>query len=29
MNFLSEYTYYIGAFSLIIIGLYIILVKKT
>ncbi|HDR88553.1 MAG TPA: cation:proton antiporter [Bacteroidetes bacterium] len=29
MNFLSEYTYYIGAFSLIIIGLYIILVKKN
>jgi multicomponent Na+:H+ antiporter subunit C len=29
MSFLSEYIYYIGAFSLIFIGLYIILVKKN
>jgi len=29
MIFLSEYIYYIGAFSLIFIGLYIVLVKKN
>ena len=29
MNFLTEYIYYIGAFSLIFIGLYIILVKRN
>jgi multicomponent Na+:H+ antiporter subunit C len=29
MNFLSEYIYYIGAFSLIFIGLYIVLIKKN
>jgi len=29
MNFLSENIYYIGAFSLIFIGLYIVLVKKN
>ncbi len=29
MNFLSENIYYIGAFSLIFIGLYILLVKKN
>ncbi|MEA1887647.1 MAG: sodium:proton antiporter [Bacteroidota bacterium] len=29
MNFLSENIFYIGAFSLIFIGLYIILVKKN
>jgi len=29
MNFLSEYIYYIGAFGLIFIGLFIVLVKKN
>ncbi|MBN2213590.1 MAG: NADH-quinone oxidoreductase subunit K [Bacteroidales bacterium] len=29
MNFLSEYIYYIGAFSLIFIGLFIVLAKKN
>ena len=29
MNFLGEYIYYIGAFSLIFIGLFIVLVKKN
>ncbi|MBN2610167.1 MAG: NADH-quinone oxidoreductase subunit K [Bacteroidales bacterium] len=29
MTFLSEYIYYIGAFGLIFIGLYIVLVKKN
>jgi multicomponent Na+:H+ antiporter subunit C len=29
MNFLSDYIYYFGAFSLIFIGLYIVLVKKN
>ncbi|MFO7828344.1 MAG: sodium:proton antiporter [Bacteroidales bacterium] len=29
MSFLSEYIYYIGAFGLIFIGLYILLVKKN
>ncbi len=29
MNFLNNYIFYIGAFSLIFIGLYIVLVKKN
>jgi multicomponent Na+:H+ antiporter subunit C len=29
MNILSDYIYYFGAFSLIFIGLYIVLVKKN
>jgi len=29
MSFLSNYIYYIGAFSLIFIGMYILLVKKN
>ena len=29
MNFLSDYIFYIGAFSLIFIGLYILLAKKN
>ncbi len=29
MTFLSEYIYYIGAFSLVFIGLYVIMVKKN
>ena len=29
MNFLSSYIYYIGAFGLVLIGLYIILVKRN
>lgn len=29
MNLLNDYMYYIGAFSLIFIGLYIILIKKN